>query len=225
MKYIRSFYFYTLTVVTFFLGTALTIVLSWFSKDKTRTYQTAARNWARMLAWASFIPVRIEGLENVPRHESVVFISNHQGAADILALLAYLPCFFRFVIKQELFAVPFFGWYLKKAGFLAIERGESGDARKMLKEAVRLLKSGENILIFPEGTRSTTGKLQEFKRGSLLLASLAKVRVVPIGISGSFNILPAKSYIYNVVPVKMRIGQPVGPDKFDSLREIVQGLL
>lgn len=225
MKYIRSFYFYTLTVVTFFLGTALTIVLSWFSRDKTRTYQTAARNWARMLAWASFIPVQIEGPENIPKDEAVVIISNHQGAADILMLLAYLPCYFRFVIKQELFAIPFFGWYLKKAGFLAIERGESGDARKMLKQAVGLLKAGQNILIFPEGTRSTTGKLQEFKRGSLLLASLAKVRVVPIGISGSFDILPPKSYIYNVVPVKMRIGTPVGPDKFDSLREIVQGLL
>lgn len=225
MKYIRSFYFYTLTVATFFWGTALTIVISWFSRDKTRTFQTAARNWARLLAWASFIPVKIEGLENIPKDEAVVIISNHQGAADILMLLAYLPCYFRFVIKQELFAIPFFGWYLKKAGFLAIERGESGDARKMLKQAVGLLKAGQNILIFPEGTRSITGKLQEFKRGSLLLASLAKVRVVPIGISGSFHILPAKSYIYNVVPVVMRIGPPVGPEKFDSLREIVQGLL
>jgi len=205
--------------LSFIVGTLLTVLLSWVSGEKTLTYQRSARLWAQFLGRISGIPVKMEGAENIPPKEAVVLVSNHQGAADILILLAYLPVYFRFVIKKELFKIPFFGWYLKKAGYLSVDRGAGEKAHKMFSEAEQVLKSGENILVFPEGTRSRDGKLQPFKRGSLLLAFRAKVKVVPIAISGSFNILPAQSIFYDKVPVKVNIGKPFSLEKYGTAYE------
>lgn len=229
MKVVRSLFLFIIAGLGFLVGTSLTIPLAWFSRDKTRVYQRSARIWARLLAYLSGIPVKLEGRYHVPRKQAVVFVSNHQGAADILLLLAYLPVNFRFIVKKELFKIPFFGWYLKKAGYLSVERGVGEKAHRLFSEAQTALKSGENILIFPEGTRSRDGKLQPFKRGSLLLAFRAKAKVVPVAISGSFHILPAKTYIYNVVPVRMKISQPISLEKYgtdyeralEDIREII----
>lgn len=216
MNFVRSFIFYAIAVLSFFIGTAITIVLSWFSKNKEHVYLRSARIWAKFLAFISLIPVKVEGLSNIPQNEPVIMVSNHQGAMDILLLLAYLPVYFRFIIKKELFKVPFFGWYLKKAGYLSVDRGVGEKAHKMFSQAENVLKTGKNILIFPEGTRTLTGQIQPFKRGSLLLAFKAKVRVVPIAVSGSFNIMPPKSVIFRLVPVTIKIGKPVSLEKYGS---------
>jgi len=216
MNFVRSAGFYLIAVLSFIIGTAITIVLSWFSRDKEHIYLRSARIWAKFLAFVSGIPVKVEGLSNIPQNEPVIFVSNHQGAMDILFLMAYLPVYFLFIIKKELFKVPFFGWYLKKAGYLSVDRGAGEKAHKMFSQAENVLRSGENILIFPEGTRTLTGQIQSFKRGSLLLAFKAKVKVVPIAIAGSFNIMPPKSIIYRIVPVTIRIGKPVSLEKYGS---------
>jgi len=233
MKVARSLFLIIVAGLGFFIGILLTIPLAWFSRDKTRVYQRSARIWAKLLAFLSGIPVTLQGRYHVPRKQTVVFVSNHQSAADILLLLAYLPVNFRFIVKKELFKPPFFGWYLKKAGYLSVERGVGEKAHRLFSEAQTALKSGESILIFAEGTRSRDGKLQPFKRGSLLLAFRAKAKVVPVAISGSFHILPAKTYIYNVVPVRIKIGRPISLEKYgtdyeralEDIHEIIAGQL
>ncbi len=233
MKVVRSVIFYAIVVVTFIIGTLITIPIVWFSRNKIRTYQTSARIWARMLARVSMIPVTLEGLENFPKDEALVMVSNHQGAADILILLAYLPCYFRFIIKKELFKIPFFGWYLRKAGYISVDRGAGEKAHKFMSSAEGVLASGEGILVFPEGTRTRDGNIQPFKRGSLLLAFKAKKRVLPIAVAGSFNILPPKSVFYNLVPIKIKIGKPVSLDKYGTkyeqalveIHDLVKGML
>jgi 1-acyl-sn-glycerol-3-phosphate acyltransferase len=216
MKIIRSAFFYAVAVISFIFGTLLTIFLSWFTSDKTRCFLRSARIWARFLMLISGIPVKVYGAENIPQNEPMIFVSNHQGAMDILILLAYLPVYFRFVVKKELFGIPFFGWYLKRVGYLSVDRGVGEKAHKMFSKAENILGSGGNLLVFPEGTRSLNGEIQPFKRGSLLLAFKAKVRVVPIAVSGSFHILPPKKIIYNIVPVKVKIGKPVSLEKYGS---------
>ncbi|MBI5699636.1 1-acyl-sn-glycerol-3-phosphate acyltransferase [Candidatus Saganbacteria bacterium] len=221
MRLLRSLFFYLTAVLGFFIGTALTILIALPARPekKIKIFQNSALAWARLLAFISGVPVQIEGLENLNKNEPVVIVSNHQGAADILILLAYLPVYFRFVIKKELFKVPFFGWYLKKAGYIAVDRGVGEKAHRLFSEAEDALKTGDSVLVFPEGTRSRDGKLQPFKRGSLLLAFKAKVKVVPVAVSGSFHILPAKSIFYNIVPVKVRIGKPISLEKYGSAYE------
>ncbi|MFA4904896.1 MAG: lysophospholipid acyltransferase family protein [Candidatus Margulisiibacteriota bacterium] len=228
MRIIRSLFFYLTAVLGFFIGTALTllIVICAPPERKLKIYQNSARTWARLLAFISGVPVAIEGLENLKKNEPVVIVSNHQGAADILILLAYLPVDFRFVIKKELFKVPFFGWYLKKAGYISVDRGVGEKAHRLFSEAEDALKTGDSILVFPEGTRSRDGKLQPFKRGSLLLAQKARVNIVPVAISGSFHILPAKSIFFNVVPVVVKIGRPLSyKTSLEEVHALIQQML
>ncbi|OGC16123.1 hypothetical protein A3J90_03400 [candidate division WOR-1 bacterium RIFOXYC2_FULL_37_10] len=211
MNLIRTVLLCLVALITFFIGSILTILISffYFPKDKVFIFQRAAIVWARLLVWISGIPINVYGRENIPLNEPLILVSNHQGMADILIALAILPVRFRFIIKKELFSVPIFGWYLRKSGYIPVDRGTRKGALDMFVLSKEVLEKGESILIFPEGTRSPDGKLQEFKRGSMFLAIKNKVRVLPLAISGSFGIMPKKSYIIHSVPVQIKIGKPV----------------
>ncbi len=110
------------------------------------------------------IKVRIEGLDRISS-PPYVFMCNHQSALDIHALMTQLPFSFKWIAKRQLFAIPLFGWALKKAGYISIDRENPREALKAMEEASRRIREGTNIIIFPEGTRSADGKLLPFKKG------------------------------------------------------------
>jgi len=210
----RTILFYFIVIVTFLVGSLMTIIASLFSANKIETFQKAAHIWAKVLIFSSGIKVKIHGLENIPKDKKgLVLISNHQSAADILLLLSQLPVLFRFIIKQELFKIPVFGWYLKKSGYLSIDREAGIKAMRTLTRAKQLINEGGNILVFPEGTRTLDGSVGEFKRGSLLLASGTSALVVPIAIKGSFEIILKGSALLHPSKVKMSIGKPIKINK------------
>jgi len=157
----------------------------------------------------SGVRVSVSGIENIPRDKALIFAANHQGAADILILLANLPVNFRFAIKKELFKIPVFGWYLKKAAYFSIDRKLVLSAYRTVEMIIEVIKEGESVLIFPEGTRTRTGELGKFKRGSLLAALKSGAPIIPIAISGSFNIMQAGSWMFHPCPVKFSVGQPI----------------
>lgn len=216
IKILRNFLFYLLTIISFVIGIILSFFISLFIKNSKKHlfFQKVAHIWSNLLIFASGIPISISGQENMPKDGSIIFVSNHQGAADITILLAKLNVPFRFIIKKELFNIPVFGWYLKKAGYIPVDRGTRKGALLMFVKAKEALENNENILIFPEGTRSLDGNLQPFKRGSMFLAVNTKKAIIPIAISGSFYILPKKSILINAVPVKVTIGKPIYPEVY-----------
>ncbi|MDI6732173.1 MAG: lysophospholipid acyltransferase family protein [Candidatus Margulisbacteria bacterium] len=229
---IRSVFFYLILVITFFLGTTITLCIIPFFGNKHRPFQVAARLWAKLLIFCSRIPLQISGLENIAKNQTYLIASNHQGAADILIVLAGLPINFLFAIKQELFNIPVFGWYLKKAGYIPVDRALILSAYKLVDNFAQHLTAGESILVFPEGTRTKTGELGAFKRGSLLSAPKANVPVLPVAISGSFHLMPKGSKIIVPHPVKMTIGEPIaiGPDddyekKVAEVHSTIQSML
>jgi 1-acyl-sn-glycerol-3-phosphate acyltransferase len=205
----RSIFFYLILIITFIFGSLLTLAISFFSSTKTKPFQIAAHLWAKLLVAVSGIKLEISGLENIPKGKALIFAANHQGAADILIVLAALPTTFRFAIKKELFKIPIFGWYLHKAGYFPIDRKLILSAYRMVENIIDYIKAGESILIFPEGTRTKTGALGEFKRGSLLAALKSGAPIVPLAISGSFDLLPKGSFIINPHLVKFSIGKPI----------------
>ena len=224
--------FYTITIVSFMIATVITVAVAPFTPSVPRTYQAAGHIWARFSALFSGIKVEVSGTENLPRDRAVVLAANHQSAWDILILFAHLPTLFRFAPKKELFRIPVYGWNMKKAGYFQIDRKAGLHAHSMVEKMVVALKAGESVLIFPEGTRSKTGELARFKRGSLLPALKAKVPVIPIAISGSFNILPPGSWVIHPHPVRMRIGKPVHigseaeyEQKIEEVRQAIAGML
>ncbi len=209
IRFIHTILFHLLTVVSFFIGTTIALLFVPCNSDKTKPFKIAARLWARTLAVFSGVKVTVTGLENIPKNQPLIIAANHQGAGDILILLALLPVYFRFAIKKELFAIPVFGWYLKQAGYFPIDRSLVLSAYKMVEQITAILKTGDSILIFPEGTRSPDGTLGKFKRGSLLAALKAGVPVLPVAISGSYQLMPRGTWLINPGPVKFSVGRPV----------------
>lgn len=222
MQLIRSLLVYFIAVTTYILGTSLALLVSAFVKKKHRPFQVAARIWARLLILCSGIKISVDGLENIEKNKSYIIAANHQGAADILLALAYMPVYFRFAIKKELFKVPIFGWYLKQAGYFSIDRSAILSAYKTVNIMQEITNDGDSVLIFPEGTRSHDGLLGDFKRGSLLAAQKAKVPVIPLAISGSYKIMPRGSWQINPYPIKLSISKAIEFDSMQNYEEKVK---
>jgi 1-acyl-sn-glycerol-3-phosphate acyltransferase len=143
------------------------------------------RRWSRDNLWLSRARVEIEGLENIDRVHPQIFISNHSGLHDILSLSAHLAVQFRWVAKKSLFNVPFMGWHMSRAGYIAIDRDNPRQAAKSIIEAASVIRGGINAIAFPEGTRSRTGGLGEFHNGVFALALRTSVALVPISVEGA----------------------------------------
>jgi 1-acyl-sn-glycerol-3-phosphate acyltransferase len=119
---------------------------------------------------------------------------------------------FKFVAKRELFRIPVFGWAMKRAGYIAIDRDNPREALKAIEESARKIREGTTVLIFPEGHRSRDGRLQPFMKGGFSLASRAGVPVVPLAIRGSYALQPAGSILSpprRKGRVTIRVGKPV----------------
>jgi 1-acyl-sn-glycerol-3-phosphate acyltransferase len=232
LRLIHTILFYLLAGVSSVIGTTILLCFVPFAKQKNRPFLVAARIWSRFLIFFTGIKIRVSGLENIPRDKPVIIASNHQAAGDILLLAAFMPVPFRFAIKKELFKIPIFGWYLRKSEYLLIDRQLVLSAYKMVDAIADILKTGDSLLIFPEGTRTRTGELGKFKRGSLLSALKANVPVVPVAISGSYNIIPAGTWLINYCPVKLSVGKPIEikseadyNDKVEEVREAIARML
>lgn len=157
-----------------------------------RLYHRHAVAWARTALWLAGVTVEVDGAEKVPLHEPVIFMSNHQSNFDILALFYAIPRQFAWIAKEELFRIPIFGHSMRRAGYVPLDRGDGRRALKSMDAAAGMIRSGKSVVIFPEGTRTVDGKLLPFKRGGFLLAGKAGVPVIPVTVTGSMVINPAK---------------------------------
>ncbi|NQU17572.1 MAG: 1-acyl-sn-glycerol-3-phosphate acyltransferase [Candidatus Saganbacteria bacterium] len=218
MAFIRTLFFYLLVVLSFLIGTTLTF-LKTIIKPGSKTFRQSAKTWAKLIVFASGTKVKIEGIENIPKNEPLVFVSNHQSAADILILLAAIPRLFRYVIKKELFNIPVFGAYLRWADHMPLDRGAGAKAVKSLTKAEDFLKENGSVLIFPEGTRSGGHELIPFKKGSMFLIFNTKARVVPIALDGSYKIISKGSIFVNPAKVTVRFGKPLSFETFGRSKE------
>lgn len=112
----------------------------------------------------------LSGAENVKIGDSYIVTPNHQSYIDVLALELVIPVKVLWVIKRELARVPFFGWALSRSGAICINRSNSAEAVRSLREGSSKLLDGWSLLIYPEGTRSPTTALKPFKKGPFMLA-------------------------------------------------------
>ncbi len=170
------------------------------------------RTWSRQLLDQVEVRLRVSGLERVDLEKTYVVMSNHQSLYDIPTILTALPLRTRMVAKSELFKVPLWSQAMKAAGFVPVHRGNRERATQDLRAANEALCRGISIWIAPEGTRSADGQLLPFKHGGFVLATLAKVPILPVSIDGTRKILPARALNFvKGVEVKVTVGEPVDP--------------
>ncbi|WP_232362557.1 lysophospholipid acyltransferase family protein [Desulfogranum mediterraneum] len=172
--------------------------------------------WGRAICWLAGVRVEVEGLEHIEPEQTYIFAANHSSQFDIFCFQGYFPHSFKWIAKKELFRIPIFGQTMTKVGFIPIDRSRGRQAVRSLDDAAKRIAAGSSVLIFPEGTRSDDGRLQEFKGGAILLAIKAGVPVVPLGINGSYQVLPKGRWLAKSGTVVIRIGEPQATDHYKS---------
>lgn len=138
----------------------------------------------KLVNFGPFRQVRLIGLDNVPRGESVIFAPNHVSYKDPPAIGGKTPIQMRAMAKAELFK-GIMGWWLLSVGVYPVKRGEAD--LEILRVSLKILKSGQNLLIFPEGTRGDGFHMLPLSKGVSFLAKKSKVKVVPVGIVGTHH--------------------------------------
>ena len=153
--------------------------------------------------------VTVEGLEKIDINKAHIYAVNHLSALDIPVLYKYLPFQFRILAKKELFRYPFMGWHLRRSGQIAVDQQNLRSSVHSIGRAVKSLRAGMPIVIFPEGGRSETGELQPFMSGAFYLAIKAQVDVVPMALVGTYEMLPMDSFHIRPHPVRLMVGEPI----------------
>ena len=165
----------------------------------------------------------MHGTENIKSDQNYVYMANHSSLIDTPALFAYLPYQFRIMAKKELFYIPFMGWHLWSAGNFPIDRSDPRKTAKSLRDVIEGVRSGKSLAVFPEGTRTPDGKLQEFKHGAFKIAVRAGVPIVPVSIVGTFKLLPKTTLAPRPGRVDVIIGEPIDTSQYTerNLSELI----
>ena len=195
---------------TLFFAT-LALLVAWIPPRGDWTYRVA-RIWSRGALLTSGVRVRSRFQAPVDENRQFVFMANHRSLFDIPALIASLPGQARFMAKKGLFQIPIFGWALRAGGFITIDRKNLGTARDSFSQAVSRLRAGTSILVFPEGTRSTTEDLLKFQRGGFLLALKSGLPIVPVGIRGSREVQSKTAFVIRPGTIWVDYGSPLDTD-------------
>jgi len=207
-----------LILVFFFLSSVLAIVcyvVHLFPGGEGRAHRYVI-GWAKVSMKLARMEVTVTGLERVDSTQTYVFMPNHASFLDVLLVFAFIRHNFRSIVKKELFSIPLLGLTLKSSGQIPLDRKHPRKGLQAIKKAVDLLGKGVSIVVFPEGTRSRDGKVQEFKTTLFVLPIRAKVSVVPVLIEGTFEALRRGSVLLKPTPTKITFLDPIPADCFSD---------
>jgi 1-acyl-sn-glycerol-3-phosphate acyltransferase len=195
-------WFYTIALGVLALPAGL------FDTTGRRLHQFS-RFWSWLIMKTIFSPVTVTGLEKIDTTKPYVYAANHASAMDIPVLYVYLPFQFRIVFKKELLSYPIVGWQLKRSGQVCVDQQKPTNSFSAIRSAVKSLKAGIPLVIFPEGGRTPDGEIKPFLPGAFFLALKAQVDIVPIALVGTYELLPMDTYHIKCRPLEMRVGKPI----------------
>ena len=159
------------------------------------------------------VRVRVKDTDRIP--EGVcLFAANHTSSADAPAIVGAIPRRVAILLKESLFKWPIVGQAFRSAHFIPVNRGARDSAIGSVEKATEAMKAGQSFLIYPEGTRSPDGRLQEFKKGAVVMAIKAGVPIVPMVCSGAHRIMEKRSFVICPGEIVVEFLEPIDASKY-----------
>ena len=195
-------------------------VIGFISKDARNVYMKFLMNIVlSVLNFCAGAKVRYVGFEKIPKDQAVLYVANHESFFDVILTITKLPGMVCFVAKKSFGKIPIFAQALKLYNTLFIDRDDIKQGLKTILAAIENVKNGMSVFIFPEGTRSRAGNMNEFKEGSMKIATKSGCPIVPIAISGTADVF--ENHFPKVVgaPVVVEVLDPIFPADFDNMQQ------
>ncbi len=211
MKVLYKIYTFCIAIPLFIVSTILTslaVTIGAMLGDKKFTCCIVTRWWGKSARWLFLIPVKVEGKEFLDKKQSYVFLANHQGYFDIFFLHGYLGHNFKWMMKDYLKKIPFVGYACDKSEQIYVG-STLASIQQAVQRAHKALRGGMSMTIFPEGTRTYDGKMNEFKKGAFTLANETGLPIVPVTINGSFDIFSRTAKSVSHGKITLTIHKPI----------------
>ena len=218
-----TFIFAPLAILISAIIFILIIIMTPIAGEKKWGYYPG-RVLGRSMCFLALTRIKIIGNENIDPNKSYIFVANHQSMFDIFLIYGYLNAKFKWIMKQEIRKTPLLGKACESMGHIFVDRSSPMRAQKSLEEAKdRLLQGSNSVFLFPEGTRSANGKIGRFKRGAFTIARDLHLPIIPVTISGAYNVLPKNGWYITPGKITMTIHQPIDTTNLsdDNLNEMI----
>jgi 1-acyl-sn-glycerol-3-phosphate acyltransferase len=178
----------------------------------------------RFGVWLAGVKVEIRGFENIDRRRTYIFMCNHVSNLDPPILIARIPGRTSVLVKKELFRIPILGPAMRLASLVPVDRSNREAAIASVQAGVAVLKTGIHMTVFPEGTRSSDGKLLPFKKGPFYLATDSDIPIVPVTVTGTEKLMPKGAAIIRPGKAILTFHPPIDPQKFDSKEDLIDAV-
>jgi len=200
------------------------LIYTVISKNPAALYWAGVRG-VMFFVRAVGVRVRVAGTERIP-HGTCLFVANHTSSADAPAVVGAIPRRIVILLKKSLFNYPIVGQAFHLAHFIPVERSKRDSAIESVEKAIEAMRAGQSFLIYPEGTRSPDGRLQDFKKGAVVMAIKAGVPIVPIVCSGAHRVMGKRSLVIHPGEILVEFLEPIDTSKYtfeerERLNEIV----
>ena len=181
------------------------------SEAKDRQCLAVVQTMFRLLLWLAGTKVTVEGAENIPKDQAVLFVGNHRSYFDVLIGYTTVPGLLGFVAKKEMLRYPLLNIWMVNVHCLFLDRKDIRAGLKSILTGVERVKEGISIWIFPEGTRNEAEdylELMPFKEGSLKIAEKTGCPVIPVAITGTAEIYESHFPRITSSQVTIEFGKP-----------------
>ena len=186
--------------------------------------------WSKIACRLALCKIKVTHRTKLAPDKSYVFTPNHQGLFDVFLIYGYLGQNIKWVQKQELRKIPFVGKACEIAGHVYVDQSSLRSGKETIMKAEQQLKGGCSMTIFPEGSRTYTGKMGRFKRGAFIIAKEMGLPVVPVTVNGPFDVMKIHTYLINPGTLELIVHEPIEtegmtdeeiPELMDRCRQIV----
>ncbi|MGA9207196.1 MAG: lysophospholipid acyltransferase family protein [Terriglobales bacterium] len=170
------------------------------------------------------VKVEVVGLDKLDWSRTYIFMSNHVSNLDPPIVIPIMPRRTSVLVKKELFRIPILGWAMRLASLVPVDRRNRESAIASLRLAAEVLRSGVNMTVWPEGTRSPDGRLLPFKKGPFHLATESGVPIAPITLVGTHEIWPKGEFAIHPGTATLIFHEPLNPAAYPSQEDLIKAV-